>query len=122
MTRITDTKYELGLADVQREGGPGEGLAEQVPAQERGGAAGAGDDLQDLAQDLLLHLRQRVGDRGGDLGMAGGGAGQADRDRGASVRGIGSRRGPGGEGVLGAGGPAAAVTSWFGDAAWVRSW
>src|SRR5580700_453453 len=66
----------VGLADIQRQGGPGEGLAEQVAAQERRGAAGAGDDLQDLAQDLLLHLRQRGGDLGGDLGVAGCGAGQ----------------------------------------------
>jgi hypothetical protein len=39
----------VGLADVEEEGGAGQGLAEQVAAQERGGAAGTGDDLQDLA-------------------------------------------------------------------------
>ncbi len=39
MTQITDTKCKLGLAHVEREGRPGEGLAEQVAAQEGGGAA-----------------------------------------------------------------------------------
>ena len=46
----------VALPDIEREGGPGQGLAEQVPAEEGGGAAGAGDDLEDLAQDLLLQL------------------------------------------------------------------
>src|SRR5580692_5856634 len=32
----------VGLPDVEREGGPGQGLAEQVAAQERRGATGAG--------------------------------------------------------------------------------
>ena len=69
----------VGLADVEREGGAGQGLAEQVPAQEGGGAAGPGDDLQDLGQDLVLQLGQGVGDRGGLLGVAGGGGGQPVR-------------------------------------------
>jgi hypothetical protein len=60
VTQIADTKCKLGLPDVEGEGGSGEGFAEQVAAQERGGAAGAGDDLQDLAEDLLLHRGQRV--------------------------------------------------------------
>src|SRR5579862_4187493 len=70
----------VGLADVEREGRPGQGLAEQVAAQEGGGAAGAGDDLEDLAEDLLLQVGERVGDGGGERGAAGRGAGQAGRD------------------------------------------
>src|SRR5260370_5299623 len=54
----------VGLPDIQREGGAGQGLAEQGPAQDGGGAAGPGGDLQDLAQDPLLHLGQRPGCRG----------------------------------------------------------
>src|SRR5580700_8865851 len=34
----------VGLPDVEREGGAGQGFAEQVPAQDGGGAAGPGDD------------------------------------------------------------------------------
>src|SRR5580698_6567369 len=67
----------VGLADIEGEGGPGEGLAEQVAAQHRRGAAGPGDDLQDLGQDLVLQLGQGVRGRGGLLGMAGRGTGQA---------------------------------------------
>src|SRR5579872_6663396 len=70
----------VGLADVEREGRAGEGFAEQVAAQEAGGAAGPGDDLQDRAEDLLLQVGQGAGDGGSELGPAGGGAGQAGRD------------------------------------------
>src|SRR5580704_2006325 len=102
----------VGLADVEGEGGAGQGLAEQVPAQEGGGAAGAGDDLQDLAEDLVLHVGERVGGRGRVLGVAGGGAGQPGRDRDSGVRGVlggGAVLGGGrGAGVLGAGSPGGA--------------
>jgi hypothetical protein len=95
-----------------------------VAAQDRGGGAGAGDDLQDLGQDLVFHrgqrLRGRVRGCGGDLGAAGGAAGQPGRDRGADVRGV-----LGAGAVLG-GGPAGASAgsgaSWPAGAAWVRSW
>jgi len=58
MTRIIGTKCKLGLAHVQREGGPVQPFAEEIPAEERGDAAGAGDDLQDGGQDLVLQHRQ----------------------------------------------------------------
>ncbi len=57
----------VGFADVEREGGAGQGLAEQLAAQDGGGAAGAGDDLEDLGQDLVFQLGQGGGGRGGDL-------------------------------------------------------
>jgi hypothetical protein len=50
----------VGLADVQRERGSGQGLAEEVAAQEGGQAAGSGDDLDDPGQDLLLQPAQRL--------------------------------------------------------------
>ena len=78
----------VGLPDVQGEGGAGQGLAEQVAAQEGRGAAGAGDDLQDLGQDLVFHLGQRVSYCGGLVGVAGGGAGQLGGDGGSGVRGV----------------------------------
>ncbi len=69
--RIKGTKCKLGLADVQRERGAVQALAEQVAAEERGDAAGAGDDLQDGGQDLVLehghHLRRPGGLRGGGV-------------------------------------------------------
>src|SRR6202041_99608 len=70
----------VGLADVEGEGGAGEGFAEQVAAQVGGGAAGAGDDLEDLAEDLVFHRGQRLCGGGGGLGVAGGGAGQPGGD------------------------------------------
>jgi hypothetical protein len=87
----------VGLPDVQGEGGAGQGFAEQVAAQERRGAAGAGDDLKDLAQDLLLQLGQGVGDCGGVFGVAGRGAG---RDGGGGVRGAGAVLGAGAVGCV----------------------
>jgi hypothetical protein len=71
-TQITDTKCEPGLADVQREGGAVQALAEQVPAQEGGDAAGAGDDLQDGGQDLVLQHRQHLPRPAGLPGLRGG--------------------------------------------------
>jgi len=47
----------VGLPDVQRQRRPAQALAEQVAPQEGGCPAGAGDDLEDLAQDLLFQLR-----------------------------------------------------------------
>ena len=79
----------VGLPDIEREGGAGQGLAEQLAAQGGGGTAGAGDDLQDLGQDLVFQLGQGGGGRGGDLcgllGAAGGGAGQPGGDGGGAL-------------------------------------
>jgi hypothetical protein len=69
-------------ADVQREGGPVEALSEQVPAQEGRCAAGAREDLQDLGQDLVLQVGQRVRDHRGLLGLASGAADKPGRDEG----------------------------------------
>jgi len=46
----------VGLADVQRQGRAAQGLAEQVAAQEGGDSPGAGQDLQDLGDDLVLQI------------------------------------------------------------------
>ena len=70
----------VGLADVQRKRRAVQALAEQVTAQERGHSARTGDDLQDLAQDLLLQPGQRLGHCGGLL-RPGCAAGQPGRDR-----------------------------------------
>jgi hypothetical protein len=50
----------VGLADVQGQARAVQALAEQVPAEERRDAAGAGDDLQDSGQDLVLQDRQHL--------------------------------------------------------------
>jgi hypothetical protein len=71
--QIIGTKCGLGLADVQRDGRAAEGLAQELAAQEGGGGAGAGDDLQDLGDDLVLQAGQRLG---GQLGLPGRAAGQ----------------------------------------------
>ncbi len=67
----------VGLADVQRQRGAAEALAEEVAAQEGGDPAGAGDDLDDPGQDLLLQPGQRLGVRRppGRVGGVGGAAG-----------------------------------------------
>jgi hypothetical protein len=67
----------VGLADVQRQGGAVQALAQEVAAQERGGPAGARDDLEDPVQDLVLELGQRLGDRRGVLGLTRSAADQA---------------------------------------------
>jgi len=69
----------VGLADVQRQRRPVQALAQQVAAQERGGAARPGQDLQDSAQDLLLQPGQHLRHRRGLPGRA---AGQTGRDGG----------------------------------------
>src|ERR1700722_13160276 len=101
----TGDRDVVGLADVEREGGASQGLAEQLAAQGGGGTAGAGDDLQDLGQDLVFQLGEGGGGRGGDLcgllGAAGGGAGQPGRDRGGAGQPGGDRGGA--VGVLGSG-------------------
>jgi hypothetical protein len=74
--QIIGTKCGLGLADVQRDGRAAEGLAQELAAQEGGGGAGAGDDLQDLGDDLMLQPGQRLGGHGGQLGLPGRAAGQ----------------------------------------------
>ena len=51
----------VGLAHVQRQGGTVEAFAQEVAAQEGGDAAGAGDDLQHLGQDLVLQHFQHLG-------------------------------------------------------------
>src|SRR3984957_3244396 len=53
-----------------RGGGTGQGAG-----QVGGGAAGPGDDLEDLAEDLVFQRSQRVRGGGGLVGVAGGGAG-----------------------------------------------
>ena len=54
----------VGLPDIQRQRRPGQRLAQQVPAQERGHPTGPGDRLQHLAQDLLLQPSEEFGGRG----------------------------------------------------------
>ena len=46
----------VGPPYIQRQRGSVQALTQQVPAQERGDPAGAGDDLEDLAQDLMLQV------------------------------------------------------------------
>jgi hypothetical protein len=73
VTQITGTKCKLGLSDVQRQGGAVQAFTEQVPAQERGDAAGAGDDLDGGGQDLVLEHGQHLRGRPGGLpGLPGG--------------------------------------------------
>ncbi len=63
----------VGLAGVQRQRRPAHPVAEEVAAQEGGDPAGAGDDLDDPGQDLLLQGGQRLAMRrpGGRIGGIG---------------------------------------------------
>jgi hypothetical protein len=73
-------RYVVGLPDIERHGWSVQTLTQQVTAQERGYSAGSGDHLQDLAQDLLLQLSQRLGHHGGLPGPQGRTPGQPGRN------------------------------------------
>jgi hypothetical protein len=51
--------------------GPPSPLPSRFRAQERRDAAGPGDDLQDLADELLFQPGQDLRDRGGQVGLPG---------------------------------------------------
>ena len=123
-------RYVVGLPDVEREGGAVEAFAGQVAAQEGGHAAGAGQDLQDLGDDLVLQAGQHLSDRGGLpglLGLTGGAADQTGRNDRAAVRDdraafcivLGARPVVSTRGVLGAA-AAGDVRGAGGGGAWVR--